>query len=93
MPLIRPISDLRNKSHEISAQALEADEPIFITKNGEGNMVVMSIAYYRRLQKKLDLLQKLSIAEMQRGAGDTGRPVAQIITELRERLHAKDKSQ
>jgi len=44
MPVIKPISDLRNKANEISDLAHKLNEPIFITKNGEGDMVVMSIA-------------------------------------------------
>jgi len=44
------------------------------------------------LQRKLDLLQKRSVAEMQRGAGDTGRPAGDIITELRERVRALERS-
>lgn len=41
MPTIRPISDLRNKSHEIEQICHESGEPVFITKNGEGDLVVM----------------------------------------------------
>jgi len=44
MPLIKPISDLRNKANEISELARKSNEPIFITRNGEGDMVVMSMA-------------------------------------------------
>ena len=36
MTIIKPISDLRNKSNEISKLANESNEPIYITKNGEG---------------------------------------------------------
>ncbi len=87
MALIKPISDLRNKSHELSALAHEADEPIFITKNGEGNMVVMSIAHYRKMTQKMDLLQKLYSAEVQRAEGDEGRPMREVFRELREKLN------
>ena len=45
MPIIKPISDLRNKSKRMSKLAHESKEPIFITKNGEGDMVLMSIAH------------------------------------------------
>ncbi|MFO0507705.1 MAG: type II toxin-antitoxin system Phd/YefM family antitoxin [bacterium] len=43
MAIIKPISDLRNKSNEISELAHSTQEPIYITKNGEGDLVVMSI--------------------------------------------------
>ncbi len=88
MPVIKSISDLRNKANEISQLAHTADEPIFITKNGEGDMVVMSIAHYAKLQKKLELLNKLSVAQAHREAGDTGRPLANIVRDIRKRLRA-----
>ena len=76
MPIIRPISDLRNKSNEISNFVHSSSEPIFITKNGEGDMVVMSIAHYSQMQKKLELYSKLAVAESQRVAGDKHEPYA-----------------
>ena len=86
MPVIKPISDLRNKANEISHLAHSADEPIFITRNGEGDMVVMSMTHYAKLQKKLELLNKLSAAQAQLAAGDTGRPLARVVRDLRKRL-------
>ena len=56
MAVIKAISDLRNKANEISELAHKSNEPIFITRNGEGDMVVMSMAHYGRLQLKIDLL-------------------------------------
>ena len=47
MPQIRPISDLRNKFTEISRIVHEDKEPVFLTKNGYGDMVVMSIDDYK----------------------------------------------
>ena len=49
MPQIRPISDLRNKFAEISHRVHETSEPIFLTKNGYGDMVVMSVELYEKL--------------------------------------------
>lgn len=86
MPLIRPISDLRNKAKEISALAHESDEPIFITRNGEGDMVVMSMAQYAKLQRKLELFGKLAVAQAQRAEGEKGRPLDAVMKELRERV-------
>ena len=42
MPIIKPISDLRNKTNQISELVHKSHEPVFITKNGEGDMVLMS---------------------------------------------------
>ncbi len=86
MPLIKPISDLRNKANEISDLAHKVDEPIFITRNGEGDMVVMSLAQYSKLKLKVDLYSKLAVAQGQRAAGDKGRPLAQVMKELRKRI-------
>jgi prevent-host-death family protein len=47
MPQIRPLSDLRNKFTEISRIVHDTGEPVFLTKNGYGDMVVMSIEDYR----------------------------------------------
>ena len=69
MPNIRPISDLRNNSNEISEFCRTAREPVFITKNGVGAMVVMSIDMYERQQAQLDLYGKLAEAEAEAVAG------------------------
>jgi prevent-host-death family protein len=74
MAIIKPISDLRNKSNEISEMAHATQEPIYITKNGEGDLVVLSIQEYRKLERKLDLFAKLSVAQAQWDQGDRGRP-------------------
>jgi len=86
MPLIKPISDLRNKANEISDLAHKSDEPIFITRNGEGDMVVMSMAQYSKLQLKLDLFSKLAVAQAQRASGDRGRTLVQVMKDLRKRI-------
>jgi len=86
MPIIKAISDLRNKANEISELAHESNEPIFITKNGEGDMVVMSIAQYSKLQLKLELFSKLAVAQAQRAKGDRGRTISQVMKDLRKRI-------
>ncbi|MFH2120746.1 MAG: type II toxin-antitoxin system prevent-host-death family antitoxin [Pseudomonadota bacterium] len=87
MPLIKPISDLRNKASEISQMAHRSDEPIFITKNGEGDMVVMSMAHYGKLQMKLDLFGKLAVAQSQKAAGDRGRTLSDVMQDMRKLIH------
>ena len=86
MPVIKPISDLRNKANQISELAHKSDEPIFITKNGEGDMVVMSMAQYSKLQLKIDLFSKLAVAQAQKASGDKGRTLSQVMKDLRKRL-------
>ena len=89
MPIIKPISDLRNKSNEISKLARISNEPIFITKNGEGDLVVMSMAHYSQMQLKLELLSKLSVAQNQRINGDKGRTLKQVMKNIRENINAE----
>jgi prevent-host-death family protein len=59
MPTIRPSSDLRNKYSEISDFCHEYLEPIYITKNGKGDLAVMSIEAYERLAGKFELRKML----------------------------------
>ena len=72
MPNIRPITDLRNNSNEISEFCRGTREPVFITKNGVGDMVVMNIEVYERQQAQLELYASLSEAEAEIANGDTG---------------------
>jgi prevent-host-death family protein len=69
MPIIKPISDLRNNFNEISDLCHKEEEPVFITKNGQGDMVVMSLALYERQQALLELYQKLGEAESESVSG------------------------
>jgi prevent-host-death family protein len=69
MPIIKPVSDLRNNFNLISEICHKEKEPVFITKNGEGDMVVMSLALYEQQQALLELYQKLGEAEAQSLAG------------------------
>lgn len=55
MATIRPSSDLRNKYNEISDFCNRFNEPVFITKNGTGDLVVLSNAEYERLCGKAEL--------------------------------------
>ena len=83
MPLIRPMSDLRNKSNEISELCHKEDRPIFITKNGRGDLVVMSKAHYEKLVDLLELYQKLGVAEAQDAAGEKGVTHHQMMNRLK----------
>lgn len=63
MPRILPISDLRNNFNEISKICHSDNEPVYITKNGKGDMVVTSIDYFEKLQARIDLYEKLAVSE------------------------------
>ena len=62
MTQIIPIRDLKNTS-EISQMCKESDEPIYITKNGYGDMVIMSMEVYKEKMSMLDVYDKLMAAE------------------------------
>ncbi len=59
MPEIRPSSDLRNKYNEISEFCHKYSEPVYITKNGRGDLAVMSIDTYEKLVGKFELYKLL----------------------------------
>ena len=69
MAIIRPSSDLRNKYNEISEFCNKYNEPVFITKNGTGDLVVISNAEYERLCGKMELHRMLdeAMAEVKKG--------------------------
>jgi PHD/YefM family antitoxin component YafN of YafNO toxin-antitoxin module len=62
MPNIRPIRELRNTT-EISDFCHRAKEPVFITKNGYGDLVVMSIETYERSQAMTEIYRRLGESE------------------------------
>jgi PHD/YefM family antitoxin component YafN of YafNO toxin-antitoxin module len=59
MPSIRPSSDLRNKYNEISEFCHKHSEPVYLTKNGHGDLAVMSIETYEKLVGKFELYKLL----------------------------------
>jgi prevent-host-death family protein len=71
MPTIRPSADLRNNYNEISELCHEYTEPVFITKNGTGDLAVMSIETYEELNGKLELYQVILKGLSQIRNGDT----------------------
>ncbi|MDD2372832.1 MAG: prevent-host-death protein [Syntrophomonadaceae bacterium] len=64
MPIIRPMADLRD-TVKISELCYQKNEPVFITKNGSGHLVVMSMDTYEKQMGILDVYRKLSAAEKQ----------------------------
>ena len=86
MPLIKPISDLRNKTMEISDLCHSENQPVFITKNGIGDLVVMSQAHYEQMQSLLELYKKLGEAESLDVAGEQGISHKELMIKLKERI-------
>ena len=83
MPQIIPIRDLKNTS-EISEMCHAVSEPIFVTKNGYGDMVVMSMETYEERMLLLDVYTRLAVAEDQIKAGNV-MPADDSIRRLREK--------
>lgn len=52
---IRPVSDLRNKYPEVEEMVIQQNQPVFLTKNGYGSMVVMSMEQYAALTEDIEL--------------------------------------
>ena len=64
MPQIIPIKDLKNTS-DISEMCHRTDEPIYVTKNGYGDMVIMSIESYEHTMKQLKMYEDIEVSERQ----------------------------
>ena len=84
MPMIKSSADLRNGYNEISALCHEYAEPVFITKNGKGDLAVMSIEAYERLVGRFELYSKLQegLSDIERG---NTRPFAEAMADIRSR--------
>ena len=81
---IRPIKDLRDTT-EISKLCEESKEPIYITKNGYGHLVVMSMETYKDKLAKADLYEKLAEAENQIKGGEQLLDAEAVFDSLRNR--------
>jgi PHD/YefM family antitoxin component YafN of YafNO toxin-antitoxin module len=81
MPQIIPIKDLKNTA-EISDLCHASDEPVFITKNGYGDMVIMSMETWERQRYINDVYRKLDEAERNITDGKT-RDAGDVAAELK----------
>jgi prevent-host-death family protein len=86
MPTIRPSADLRNKYNEISELCHEYLEPVFITKNGTGDLAVMSIETYELLAGKIELYNFIEqgLDEVKNGKV---KPMKNTIKSIREKIN------
>jgi len=82
MPIIRPISDLRNNFTTISEIVHSDKEPVFLTKNGIGDLVVMSLDYYDQQLARLELYQKLNEARELIKNGAKGKDARKVLNGL-----------
>ncbi|CVK21903.1 type II toxin-antitoxin system Phd/YefM family antitoxin [Sporomusa sphaeroides] len=89
MPHIRPVSDLRNNFTDISRIVHETAEPVFLTKNGYGDMVVMSMEAFERFQFESEVYFKLKEAEQEAQLTNTRYSHKEILNELKAKLANK----
>ena len=83
MPIIRPLSELQSRTDEILEFCREQNQPIFLTENGYGSVVLMSQMVFDRMQMMMNLLNKLDEAKQSIADGDKG------ITRMELRRRAK----
>ena len=83
MPQIMPIKDLKNTS-EISDICHKSEEPIYITNNGYGDMVIMSMEVYQSIMQKVEVYKDVEVSELQIEAGQV-REARAALADMREK--------
>ena len=89
MDTIRPVSDLRNNFAEISRIVHETEKPVFLTKNGYGDMVVLSMEAYENLQLESEVYFKLQEAEREAELTDKRYSSKDVLAAMREAIGGK----
>lgn len=84
---IRPVSDLRNKYPEIESLVQQSGEPVYLTKNGYGSMVLMSIEQFSSLTDSLE--RRLDEADYAAGCSNVRYTTDEVFDRVRKRIHAK----
>ena len=81
--IIRPSAAIRQNYNEIAEQCRKTGEPVFLTKNGEGDLVVMDIETYNRRETMLKLREELLAVEEDRMNGNKGYSVEEVAAMMR----------
>jgi prevent-host-death family protein len=89
IPNIRPVSDLRNKFSDISRFVHESGAPVFLTKNGRGDMVVMSLEAYEQNLFESEIYLKLKEAEYQAASVKKRYTHDEVMSVLRNTISEK----
>ena len=80
---IRPSAAIRQNYNEIAELCRKTEEPVFLTKNGEGDLVVMDIGTFNRREKMLKLREELLAVEEDRLRGSKGYSVEDVAAMMR----------
>jgi len=81
---IKPSASIRNNYNEIAELCRESGEPVYLTKNGEGDLVVMDIDAFSRREQMLRLREHLIAAEEERLNGKSGYSIDQTVSRMRQ---------
>lgn len=79
---IKPSAAIRQNYNEIAELCRKTAEPVFLTKNGEGDLVVMDIETYNKREKMLKLREKLFEVEVERANGSVGYSVDEVVSSM-----------
>lgn len=90
MKMIRPVSDLRNNFADISRIVHETSQPVFLTKNGYGDMVVLSMEAYEKLQFESEVYFKLQEAEREAALTEERFSSKDILNDMKSILGGDD---
>ena len=83
---IKPSAAIRQNYNEIAELCRKTKEPVFLTKNGEGDLVVMDIETYDRREKMLKLREELLSVEADRARGNKGYTVDEVAAMMRSAI-------
>ena len=86
MPMIRPITDLETKLSEITSAVHESYEPVFLTNNGYGDMVVMSIGAWEEMNFENEIYQNLIEAQAEALSNPLRLSHAEVFQPLRQKI-------
>lgn len=89
---IRPSAAIRQNYNEIAELCRKTEEPVFLTKNGEGDLVVMDIETYSRREKMLKLREELLAVEADRVRGNKGYTVDEVASMMRSAISEASKN-
>ena len=84
---IKPSATIRKNYNEISKLCKQSRAPVFLTKNGEGDLVVMDIETFTRRESMLKLREQLVASEEDRRAGNPGHSIDDVVDMMRKAVN------